>query len=54
MTGVPKRSIVTGGTPRQVHSRSKAAIALGWARKKAGFFQTSASSSSMSSGVGAP
>ena len=53
-TGEPNRLIVTGGTPRQVHSRSNAAIALGCARKNAGFFQTRASSSSRSSGVGAP
>ena len=43
MTGAPNRLIVTGGTPRHVHSRSKAAIAFGWATKNAGFFQTRAS-----------
>ena len=54
MTFVPNRSVVTGGTPRQVHSRSKAAMARGWAMKKAGSFHTSESSSSRSSGVGEP
>ena len=44
----------TGGTPLFVHSLSKAAIALGCAKKKEGSFQTFVSSSSRSSGVGAP
>jgi len=52
--GVPNRVIVGGGTPRRVHSRPKAAIARGWARKKLGSFQTLVRSSSMSSGVGGP
>ena len=38
----PSKGIVGGGTPRLVASRPKAAIALGWARKNAGFFQTRA------------
>ena len=43
-----------GGVPRRVASRPKAAMAEGWVRKKAGSFQTLVSSSSRSSGVGAP
>ena len=54
MKGEPKRCTVGGGTPRLVASRPKAAIALGWARKNAGFFQTRLRSSSRSSGVGVP
>ena len=50
----PNRRTVGGGTPRRVHSRPKAAIASGCARKKAGSFQTLVISSSRSSGVGAP
>ncbi len=50
----PNRLTVGGGTPRRVHSRPNAAIASGWVRKKAGSFQTLVSSSSRSSGVGAP
>jgi hypothetical protein len=38
--------------PFAVHSLLKAAIALGCAKKKAGFSQTSANKSSMASGVG--
>ena len=45
---------VTGGTPLFVHSLSKAAIALGCARKNDGSFHTFEISSSRSSGVGAP
>ena len=52
--GEPNRLTVGGGTPRRVHSRPKAAIAAGCARKKAGSFHTRAISSSRSSGVGAP
>ena len=51
--GEPKIVAVGGGTPRKVHSRPKAAMARGWARKKAGSFQMRESSSSRSSGVGA-
>ncbi len=36
MNGEPKIFTVGGGTPRRVHSRPKAAMALGCARKKAG------------------
>ena len=52
--GAPNRWTTTGGTPRRVASRPKAAMARGWAMKKAGFFQTSVSTSSRSSGVGGP
>ena len=52
--GEPKIETVGGGTPRRVHSRPKAAIAAGCARKNAGSFQTREISSSRSSGVGAP
>jgi hypothetical protein len=45
---------VGGGTPRRVHSRPNAAIAVGCARKKPGSFQTFVMSSSRSSGVGEP
>ena len=54
MNGEPKMLTVGGGTPRRVASRPNAAIAFGCARKKAGFFQTSARRSSRSSGVGVP
>ena len=54
MNGVPNRVTVGGGTPRRVHSRPKAAMARGWARKKPGSFHTLVSSSSRSSGVGGP
>jgi hypothetical protein len=33
MNWEPNRLTVSGGTPRRVHSRPKAATALGWARK---------------------
>src|ERR1035438_5267073 len=52
--GEPNMVTVGGGTPRRVHSRPKAAIARGCARKKLGSFHTRAMSSSRSSGVGAP
>ncbi len=52
--GVPNNVTVGGGTPRRVHSRPKAAIALGWARKNPGSFHTLVRSSSRSSGVGGP
>ena len=52
MNGEPNKVTVGGGTPRRVHSRPKAAMARGWARKNAGSFQTLVSSSSRSSGVG--
>jgi len=52
--GEPNIVTVGGGTPRRVHSRPKAAIARGWARKNAGSFHTRERSSSRSSGVGAP
>src|SRR5271157_6669479 len=52
--GEPNMVTVGGGTPRRVHSRPKAAIAAGWARKNPGSFQTREISSSRSSGVGAP
>jgi|HubBroStandDraft_1064217.scaffolds.fasta_scaffold01200_16 hypothetical protein len=59
MSGIPRQVIngepnivtVGGGTPRRVHSRPKAAIARGCARKKLGSFHTLAMSSSMPSGV---
>src|SRR5580704_12962838 len=38
--GEPKSEIVGGGTPRAVHSRPNAAMALGWARKNEGSFHT--------------
>ena len=38
----PNIVTVAGGTPRRVHSRPKAAMASGWARKKPGSFQTRA------------
>jgi hypothetical protein len=50
----PNSVTVGGGTPRRVHSRPKAAMARGWARKNAGSFHTLVISSSRSSGVGAP
>ncbi|MNT60045.1 hypothetical protein D3C72_1976020 [compost metagenome] len=50
----PNRLTVGGGTPRRVHSRPKAAMASGCVRKKPGSFHTFVSSSSRSSGVGAP
>ncbi|KAF4278210.1 hypothetical protein CNMCM8686_000461 [Aspergillus fumigatus] len=50
----PNRLTVGGGVPRRVASRPKAAMASGCVRKKAGSFQTLVSSSSRSSGVGAP
>src|SRR3954468_14125836 len=50
----PNRLTVGGGTPRRVHSRPKAAIAKGCAKKKPGSFQTRTNNSSKSSGVGAP
>src|SRR5271156_5535058 len=52
--GVPNRLTVGGGTPRYVHSRPKAAMARGCARKMDGSFHTLVSNSSKSSGVGAP
>ena len=51
--GEPKMVAVGGGTPRNVHSRPKAAMARGCARKNAGSFQMRESNSSRSSGVGA-
>src|SRR5580693_1508066 len=54
VNGEPNIVTVGGGTPRRVHSRPKAAIARGCARKKLGSFHTRAISSSMSSGVGVP
>ena len=52
--GDPNIVTVGGGTPRRVHSRPKAAIARGCAKKKLGSFHTREMSSSMSSGVGVP
>src|SRR5580658_515489 len=52
--GDPKSVTVGGGRPRNEHSRPKAAMARGCARKNAGSFQTFEMSSSKSSGVGAP
>src|ERR1700723_355657 len=52
--GDPNICTVGGGTPRRVHSRPKAAMARGCARKKDGSFHTLVNSSSRSSGVGAP
>src|SRR5450432_1674035 len=50
----PNNEIVGGGTPRLVHSRPNAATASGCKRKNPGSFHTLLSSSSRSSGVGAP
>src|ERR1700683_171806 len=52
--GEPNSVTVGGGTPRRVHSRPKAAMARGWARKNEGSFHTLVSNSSKSSGVGDP
>src|ERR1700693_2290713 len=52
--GEPNRVTVGGGTPRRVHSRPKAAIARGCARKSDGSFHTFVSNSSRSSGGGGP
>src|SRR5271163_2605449 len=52
--GVPNKLTVGGGTPRRVHSRPKAAMARGCARKIEGSFHTLVNNSSKSSGVGAP
>jgi hypothetical protein len=46
--GVPNKVTVGGGTPRRVHSRPKAAIVRGCARKKPGSFHTLVRSSSRS------
>src|SRR5208337_2509999 len=40
INGEPNMVTVGGGTPRRVHSRPKAAIARGCAKKKLGSFQT--------------
>ena len=50
----PNRLTVGGGTPRRVHSRPNAAIAIGWVRKNPGSFHTRAIRLSRSSGVGGP
>src|ERR1700722_15339926 len=52
--GLPKRVTVGGGTPRRVHSRPKAAIVRGCARKKDGSFHTFVNNSARASGVGEP
>ena len=54
--GMPLTGSLTGERAALVAARTtaKAAIALGWVRKKAGSFQTFVISSSKSSGVGGP
>src|SRR6187397_1621476 len=50
----PNNETVGGGTPLRVHSLPKAATVSGCNKKKPGSFHTFESSSSRSSGVGAP
>ncbi len=49
----PPMSTLSGTSPRRLHSRPKAAIAFGWARKSFDPRRRE-SSSSMSSGLGTP